>query len=434
MRPGRRLVQGLVLLAAASLAAPLAPWLPPAVGAAALALLGAALGEALFLRRIAVEADRPAVAALPLDEETAVGLRLHTNAGRPVRLTVRQTWPRLVGGGSSTRAGVCRPGEALAFSFPVRGVARGAERWEPPDVAVTVWGLAERRAAAGGAAEVCVMPNLRAVRRLHRRLNAYALRGLGSRASPRLGKGREFDRLRQYVIDDDYRDIAWKASARHDTLIVREWRLDRSQDVLVCIDRGHRMAARVTRITKVDHAVNAAVLVSYVCHRMEDRVGMLSFGSAVESGVPQGRGAVHLRQLTAFATIVHPEWIHTDYLALAAHVRRRLRHRALILLLTDLPEGDHRHDLRKAVRLLAPQHLPLVMVVSDPDLRAATRLAPANHDELCRTLVARDVWTARQEAMQELRRSGALVVETVPEDLGVDAINAYIDVKRRQLL
>lgn len=433
-RPGPRLVPALLAIAAAALLAPLVPPLAPLAGILALALLGAAAGETLYLRRVAVTAERPPVVALSLDDEDEIDVRIRTDAARPLEVVVRQAWPGLVGHGSASGRGRVRPGEVLPFTFRVRGVARGAEPLEPAWVAITAWGLAERCVAAGAPGELRVTPNLRAVRRLHDQLNQFALRGLGNRVSPRLGKGREFDRLRDYGHDDDFRDIAWKASARHNHLIVREFRIDRSQDVLVCIDRGHRMAARTTRITKVDHAVNAAVLVSYVCNRMDDRVGLLSFGADVERGVNQGRGPTHLRRLTAFATGVKPEFVHTDYLALAAHLRLRLRHRALLLLVTDLPEGDQRFALVRAVKMLLPQHLPVVLVVSDPDLQNVARILPSDHDELCRTLVARDVIFERQQTMKELSRLGALVVETSPDRLSLDGVNAYIDVKRRQLL
>ncbi len=81
-----------------------------------------------------------------------------------------------------------------------------------------------------------------------------------------------------------------------------------------------------------------------------------------------------------------------------------------------------------------PQHLPLVVILSDPALEAAAKFKPANKKELCRTLVAHDVWMERRQTILELQRQGALVVDTTPEDAGIDAINAYIDVKRRQLL
>jgi uncharacterized protein (DUF58 family) len=300
-------------------------------------------------------------------------------------------------------------------------------------LAATFYGLAERVVETGTSSEVAVIPDLRAVGRLHAKLNRFALRGYGTRISARLGKGREFDRLREYVRGDEFRDIAWKASARHDKLIVREHRLDRSQDVLLCLDAGHRMAARVAGLSRLDHAVNGAVLLSYGCNRLEDRVGLLSFAAAVTRGPRSGRGSAHLRRVTDFAAGVAAGYVHSDYLALASELRRGLRHRTLVVIFTALSEMDP-EPLLRAVRAVSPPHLVLLAVLQDPDLAAVARLLPADKAELCRTLVAQDLWQAREHTVRELRRLGALVVESTPQDVGTAAMNAYIDVKRRQLL
>jgi uncharacterized protein (DUF58 family) len=194
------------------------------------------------------------------------------------------------------------------------------------------------------------------------------------------------------------------------------------------------MAARVEQVTRLDHAVNASVLISYVCNRMEDKTGIVAFDTSVDKGLPGGRGAAHLRAITAYVTQLEAEYRHTDYLALAASLRRRLHHRTLILILTVLPEREERFDLLRAVDMLAPQHLPLFVSLTDRDLRAQAELLPSNRSELANTLVARDLWLGRAELTRELRARGALVVESTATDWGVDAVNAYIDVKRRQLL
>lgn len=434
MRPGPRTIQALLVLSAASLLAALVPVLvwPLLAGVAAVAALMVA--ERRMLDGVRVTHDEPPVFVLSLDEEEKIGFRLQTDAPRTVRLSVRRVFPKLVAEPSATLSGVCRPGETLPLACPLRGVQRGTAAMDGPHLAISFWGWAERLVSLPSRSELKVLPNLRAVRRLHQRLNDVFLRGLGQRTAPRLGKGREFDRLREYTVNDDFRDIAWKASARHRKLIVREYRLDRSQDVLLCVDRGHRMAAPTTRILRIDHAVNAAMLISYICNRMEDRVGMLSFGAQVDSGIPQGRGAAHLSKITAYSASVQAEYIHTDYLALGAHVRRRLRRRALVMIVTTLPEAGEQQALVRAVGMMVPTHLPLVVVLSDPALRAAAEAQPSDHDELCRTLVARDVWTDRRRMMDELRRRGAWVIDTGPEDAGVESVNAYLEIKRRQLI
>jgi uncharacterized protein (DUF58 family) len=434
MKPGKNLLIATTALAAAALLVPLVPGLEWALLAGLAAAVGISLLERRALGSVEIACEEAPAHVLSLDEEERIAFRLSTNSGRPLRMAVRRVWPRLLAEPSGTIEGVCRPGEVLALECAVRGVQRGRAKLEGPHVSFTQWGWAERKVSLAGRSELTVLPNLKAVRRLHRKLNAFVLRGLGQRAAPRLGKGREFDRLREYNINDDFRDIAWKASARHRKLIVREYRLDRSQDVLVCLDRGHRMAALTTRIRRVDHAVNAAVLVSYICGRMEDRVGALSFGAQVDLGIPQGRGPKHQSRITDFAAGVEAEYIHTDYLALGAHVRRRLRTRSLILVLTTVPEAGDERGLVRCARMWLPTHLPVFVVLADPALRAAAESLPASKEELCRTLVARDVWTQRRQVMEELRRLGAWVVDVGPEDAGVEAVNAYLEIKRRQLL
>ena len=434
MRPGPLLIRLAVLLTAASLLASVVPELVWALVAAGVLLFLAAGVEALVLRRVTFRVERPAKLAVPLDEREAVSLRITTTARRSLRLLVRQRWPDVVEPRASIVQAVVRPGEALAVEMHPRGIARGTATVEPLYVAATMRGLVERIVPAGEPSVVHVLPNLHAVGRMHKRLNDFALRSLGARQSPRIGKGREFDRLRDYVRDDDYRDIAWKASARHGRLIVREFRMERSQDVLLCLDSGHRMAARVEQITRLDHAVNASVLISYICNRMEDKTGIVSFDTSADKGLPGGRGAAHLRAITAYVTQLEAAYLHTDYLALAASLRRRLHHRTLILILTVLPEREERFDLLRAVDMLAPQHLPLFVTLADRDLKAQADLLPSNEEELSRTLVARDLWLGRAELARELRARGAMVVESTAVDWGVDAVNAYIDVKRRQML
>ena len=434
MRPGPLLIRLAALLAAASLLVAVVPevvWV--IVGAGALLFLAAAV-EALVLRRVVFRVERQPKLAVPLDERESVTVRITTSARRPLRLMIRQRWPELVEPRSSGVQAIIRAGEVLAVDLHPRGITRGTATVEPLHLAATMLGLVERIVRAGEPSIVHVLPNLHAVARMHKKLNTYALRSLGARQSPRIGKGRDFDRLRDYVRDDDYRDVAWKASARHGRLIVREFRTERSQDILLCLDHGHRMAARVEQVTRLDHAVNASVLISYVCNRMEDKTGIVSFDTAVDKGLPGGRGAAHLRAITAYVTQLEAAYRHTDYLALAASLRRRLHHRTLILILTVLPEREERFDLLRAVDMLAPQHLPLFVTLTDRDLKAQAELLPSNREELSRTLVARDLWLGRAELTRELRARGALVVESTATDWGVDAVNAYIDVKRRQLL
>lgn len=434
MVPGSYTIRVLVILGVMALLIPIFPEIAPVLGFGFLVIAALSIVELIQLRGVAVSVDRPDSLALSLDELETYRLRVSTTAPFATALRLRQVWPWLVEQRSSRSDGICRPGEVVQFDFPLRGIERGIAELEPAAVRFTRWRFMERVLNAGSPAELAVTPNLSAVRRLHQQLNQFFLRGYGSRSAARIGKGREFDRMREYVQGDELRDVAWRATARHGKLITREYRLDRSQDILLCLDSGHRMAARVGHVTRLDHAVNASMLLAYICNRMEDRTGILSFSSEVERGVPAGRGSTHLREVTRFVTGVRPQYRHTDYLGLSADLRRRIKHRSLIFMMTVLPELEDHHALIKAVRMLTSQHLVLVTVFADMQLKGAAELLPGTKPELARTLVARDLWEGRIALTRELRLLGALVVDVSPEDFGPSSVNAYLDVKRRQLL
>jgi len=434
-RPGPRLVGPCIVLTVLALAAPVMPIAALGAAAGLAALLAAALVEARLLRRTQVVVERMPVQALSLGELERVDVRLHVTQGGPLRARVRQTWPSLLAEADWSRDGLVLSSRPTTLALDVRGARRGRAEVRPLSVALTRWGLAEDVRDAGAATSLAVVPNLRNVRRLARKLRSHALRGIGARPSPRQGQGREFDRLRDYVRGDDLRDVAWKATARHGRLVTREWRLERSQDVLACIDHGHRMAARVEALTRLDHAADAAVLLGWACQAMEDRFGVLPFAARPGAVTPPARGTGQVRRVLDALTSLEAEPVHADYLALAADLRRRLKHRTLILVMTALPDGYREHDeLLRAARLLLPRHLPLIVVLEDRALAARASTPPGDGDDLARMLVARDVAARHDMAVRALRDAGALVVVTPPQDSGTAAIDAYLDAKRRQLL
>ncbi|MEM8962098.1 MAG: DUF58 domain-containing protein [Acidobacteriota bacterium] len=431
MRPGATLVRLCGLLAVSALALPLLPPLRWLIVVGGVSLLVATVYEARRLRGIELIAVRPDEITLPLGGQRELKIEIGGDHDFDVRLTMRQRWPALVVPGSSRVVGVLAAGQNVEASFTVEARTRGEAPLEPLWVAMTRFGLIERIVALDAPASLRVVPDLDHLRRLRAELERWALRGLGSRAAPRLGKGRELERLREYVEGDDFRDVAWKATARHGKPIVRAFRLDRSQDILICVDRGHRMAARVANLTRLDHAVDAALQLAFIGQRLEDRVGLLAFAAEVDAGLAQSRGRRHMRALTQWSTALAPAWLHTDYPVLATHVRHRLRSRALVLIITALPELEDHSPVIRAIDTLMPQHLPLVLVLTDPALDASARFRPADLPELHRTLVARDLTAARQRTVTTLRHRGAMVVETTPGDAGVAGVNAYLDIKQR---
>lgn len=431
---GENGIKGLAFVCLLSLGYPASPWFGAAATLALAATLVASAVEVARLWDVEVTAQRSPSFVLSLGAKAALNLRLQTGSKRILTARLRQSFPNLLAESSAESLVRLAPGGFARIEWPILPTMRGRAPLDSPVAAITQLGFVERTVTIKTEpSEIMVAPSLKDIRRVSEDLERFVLRGFGARAAARLGKGRDFDRLRDYVPGDDMRDIAWKVSARRSRLTVKEYRLDRSQEIVICVDRGLRMSTRVGALSRLDHAVHAALLLSYACHRMEDNTSAVSFAAEAKVEASSGRGNTQLRRMLQFAVGAAETNEASDYLALAAHLRARIRHRSLIVILTSLPEADS-ESLLRGLKLLSPQHLPLLIILQDLALQAVADALPESKEALFETLAARDLINRRREILREARTRGALVVETTPSNAGFAAINAYLDVKRRQSL
>jgi uncharacterized protein (DUF58 family) len=428
-----------LLLALAGLALPLLVpaivlpadplWL--ALGFDAGALLLMALDGLLAARaagRLTVRRERPARLSLGVDNE--IVLVFDSRAGRRLTLTARDTPP------PAFRA---EPA-LLDVRVPARGWARVAYRLLPTergnfafgDVAVRVrgpLGLARCDRALPAAEEVQVYPNLLEVRRYEALVRATLVRSGGYHTRRMPGAGREFSHYRDYSPDDDYRHVSWKATARRHRPITAVHESEHSQDIIFCLDVGRMMAARVGRLSKLDHAINAVLMLTHVSQTFQDNLGLLVFSHAVHLYLPPAKGrAQHARFLQALYG-VRPELCYVDYREAFQYLIAHHPKRALTMVFTDLLDDVVSRDYVEAARLLRRFHLPLTLAVADVPLQQLAARRPEDVDELYDVLVARDLLGGRRELLRGLERQGALVVDTVPERLTVDAVNRYLSLK-----
>lgn len=434
MRPGRLTLRIVGAIALLSLSIPFVPSMIWVVAAGLLVLGAAAAMEAVWLRSVRFTLDRQQALALYLDEVETVPMRLITTASNELTIWFRQVWPDLLDAVTFESTASIRPGEQMVVEPTVRGIARGRAVLPPAALSVSRWELVERIVDVGTATEISVIPNLRAVQRWHRKINDFFLRGHGYRVAAVRGKGRELDRLRDWVEGDELRDVAWKATARHGRMIVREYRLERSQNIVVCLDKGHRMAERVGYLSRMDHAINTILLLAYTANRTEDKVGLVSFSARVERTIAPARGSAQMRRISDFLTEMEAGISHTDYPALAWDLRRTLKNRSLVLIFTMLPHMEIGDELLESVSVLSRRHLPMIVVQKDPRIETLVELLPENRRELSRFLVADDLLDQRRTLIANLQARGAIVVDSEAGDLATETINAYLDVKRRQLL
>jgi len=395
---------------------------------ALLLLLFADAALAGWLHRFKVRRERPARLSVGIDNEVTIVVE-NLGATR-LRLTVRDRPP------PAFRA---EP-RLLEASVPAHGWAKVPYRLLPTDRGNFAFGdlHVRRRGPLGlawvdrtvpAAEPVQVFPNLLEVRRYEALVRSTLVRTGGEHVKRMPGAGREFSHFRDYTVDDDYRHINWKATARRAKPITSVFESEHSQDIIFCLDVGRMMAARVGRLSKLDHAINAVLMLTHVSHRFQDNLGLLVFSHSVHLWLPPAKGrSQHARFLQALYT-VKPELCYVNYREAFQYLIARHPKRALTMVFTDLLDTVVSAEYQDAVQLLRRFHLPLTLAVADVPLQDLAARTPDTVERLYDIQVARTMLHDRAELLAGLERQGVMVVDTVPERLTVDAVNRYLSLK-----
>jgi uncharacterized protein (DUF58 family) len=378
--------------------------------------------------RLKLRRERPARLSLGTDNEIA--LVLDNRGGRRLRVLVRDEPPPDFGAAPALLRG----------RLPAHGHARLSYRLLPTErgnfsfgnVAVRCRGplglaWADRTVPAGEAVQV--YPNLLEVRRYEALVRTTLVRAGGYRAKRLPGAGREFSHYRDYTPDDDYRHVSWKATARRNRPTTAVFESEHSQDVIFCLDVGRMMATRVGALTKLDHAINAVLMLTHVSQTFQDNLGLLVFSHTVHLYLPPAKGrAQHARFLQALYS-VKPELCYVNYREAFNHLIGRHPKRALTMVFTDLLDDVVSREYLDAAALLRRFHLPLTLAVADVPLQDLAARRPEDVEGLYNVLVARDLLHGRAELLRGLERQGVLVLDTVPDRLTIDAVNRYLALK-----
>lgn len=301
-------------------------------------------------------------------------------------------------------------------------------RWKGP------LGLVFRQGTVNAAGPVKVYPNLLDVRMYDLLLRKNRLQELGLRTTRMFGEGTEFERLREYLPDDEYRRINWKATARRHRPVTVQYQTERSQTVIAVLDTGRMMQSPVANIAKLDYAVNAVLFLGYVAAGKGDRVGVMSFADDVGHYLAprQGRGQFYRMLEVLYA--VEAQQVEPNYRKALTYLAVKQRRRALVVIFTDLSSGASLDSLVAQVSLLARSSLPLVVTISDPDVHAAANQNPTDSLSVYQRASAAQMLDERRLVLDTLRKRGVLTLDVPANQLSLAVINRYLELKGRTML
>jgi uncharacterized protein (DUF58 family) len=290
-------------------------------------------------------------------------------------------------------------------------------------------GLAARQHGRPLPAVLRVYPSFRSRAEAELRIDKARILEVGLRSARGHGGGTEFEQLREYTVDDEFRRIDWAATARSGKAIVRTYRAERNQTVISLLDNGRVMAGRVDGVPRVEHAMDAVMMLTAVATRLGDRAGLVAFDSSVRAVVPPGHTRDQLSRVTEAMYELEPQLAESDYRGAFTQTLARFRRRAMLVVFTDLVEQAVGETLLPALPMIVRSHLVVVASVRDPDVVRWAASSPRDASEAYRKGAAVAALEERQRTIARLRGAGATVVDAPPGELAPRLADTYLKVK-----
>ncbi len=257
---------------------------------------------------------------------------------------------------------------------------------------------------------------------------------MGVRRTRKVGTENDFERLRDYTLDDNHKYIDWRASARRNKLTVKDFQTSQSQRIIFLVDCGRLMTGQSNGLSLLDHSLNAVLMMSYVALRQGDSVGMICFSDRVLKYVPPQGGMNQMNQLLHTSFDRFPELVESRYdeafLYLASHCKKR----SLVVLITNVIDEVNAHQIESYLATLVGKHLPLGVLLRDHQLFDAADRDPVDDATLYQAAAAAEILTWRHQVLRDLEHRGALALDVFPEDMTAPLVNKYLEIKARHLL
>ena len=280
-----------------------------------------------------------------------------------------------------------------------------------------------------------VYPDMQQMREYSLLARTDRLNLVGLRRTRRIGQDNEFERLRDYTLDDNYKFIDWRSTARRGKLTVKDFQANQSQRVLFLVDCGRMMTNTAEGISLLDHAFNAALMLSYIALNKGDSVGMLCFSDEVQAYVPPRGGMQQMNRLLHASFDRFPRLVESRYDEAFVYLNARCRKRSLVVLITNVIDEVNSNQIGRYLSSLVGRHLPLGVLLRDHAIfDAALPSHATNLTTAYQAAAAQDIVRWRAGVLRDLETQGVLSLDVFPEQMTAPLVNRYLEIKARHLL
>jgi uncharacterized protein (DUF58 family) len=435
MIPAKRLYY--LLLLGAAIALPIAIFFNLSISLGIILVYDLTLLTLAIVDAQKVRSSRVSVSRLPL-QRLSIGrdnpIELSVRGVRyPTQILIRDHYPKNFSVSETILEADLLPRQPQTLSYTIRPDSRGEYPWGDLSLRqLGQWQLAWLGWKVPASQSVAVYPDLLALRSLTIRL---ALENTGTlRRIRQLGVGTEFAELKEYNQGDDLRLIDWKATARRNRPFVRVLEPEREQTLIVLLDRGRLMTARVEGLKRFDWGLNATLALALTGLHRGDKVGVGVFDREIVTWIPPARGQQNLSNILEKLTPIQPVLLEPDYVGAIAQVVAGQTRRALVVTITDLVDETASAELLTAMGRLIPRYLPFCVTLRDPKIDAIAHTATETLNGAYSRAVALDVLAQRQVALAQLKRRGVFILDAPANQISDRLIEQYLHLKTRNLL
>ncbi len=250
----------------------------------------------------------------------------------------------------------------------------------------------------------------------------------------KLGHTMEFEKIKEYVQGDDIRTINWKATSKHNKLMVNQYQDEKAQRIFMLIDKGRTMQMPFNGLSLLDYSINATMALSHIILKKGDRAGMMTFSKKAENKVPADNKSGQLRKISEALYNINTNFFESDFNRLYQDVKYSIGQRSLILLFTNFETLDAVNRQMKYLRGIAKNHLLVVVFFKNSELQKIIHSNPESMQEVYDEIIAEKFEFEKKLIIQELRKYGIYTVYTLPENLNIEVINKYLEIKARGIL
>lgn len=326
-------------------------------------------------------------------------------------------------------------GKSKTIEYDLRPVKRGEYSFGAVNVFVkSPIGFVQRRYRFSQDMMVPVYPSFMQMRKYELLAISNQLTDAGIKKIRRRGNNAEFEQIKEYVAGDDYRTINWKATARKNKLMINQYQDEKSQQVYSAIDMGRIMRMPFEGLSLLDYAINSSLVISNIAMLKQDKAGIITFSNRVQAILPADRRNAQLRKILELLYNQKTGYLESDYEHLYATIKTKINQRSLVLLYSNFESLSGLQRQIKYIRRLAKDHLLVVIFFENTELRSFIEKPARSTEEIYNKTIAEKLAYEKKLIVKELEKYGIQSILTAPQQLSVNTINKYLELKARGLI